>query len=44
MYLHLLEIALNHWLGSIGDTKEFRFAFRSKIKWNYIFRQLTVDE
>ena len=36
MYLHLFEIALYPWLGSIGDTTEFHFAFRSKVTRNYI--------
>ena len=37
IYLHLFEIAICLWLGSIGDTTEFQFAFRSKITWNFIF-------
>ena len=37
MNLHLFEIAIYSWLGSIGDTTEFQVTFRCKIKWNYIF-------
>ena len=32
MYPHLFEIAIYFWLGSIGDTIEFQFAFRSKLR------------
>ena len=41
MYLHLFEIVLYPWLGSVGDTTEFLFASRSKITRNSILRQLT---
>ena len=37
IYLHLFEIAINLWLGSIRGTTEFQFAFRNKITRNYIF-------
>ena len=37
MYLRSFDIAIYLWLGSLGDTTEFYFAFRSKITWNYIF-------
>ena len=37
LYLHLFEIAIYLWLGFIGDTTKFLFAFRRKIWWNYIF-------
>ena len=39
VYLHLFEIAIYLWLGSIGDTKGFQFVFRSKITWNYVFEE-----
>ena len=34
--IRLFEIAIYLWLGSIGDTTEFQFAFRVKITWNRI--------
>ena len=37
VYLHLFKIAIYLWLGSIGNTTEFQFAFHSKIRWNSIF-------
>ena len=37
MYLLLFKIAVYLWIGSIGDTTEFQFAFHSKIMQNYIF-------
>ena len=37
VYLHLFEIAIYLWLGFIGDTTEFLFAFCCKIWWNSIF-------
>ena len=36
-YLNSFEIAIYSWLGSNGDTTEFRFAFHGIITWNYIF-------
>ena len=33
----LIEVAIHIWLGSIGNTTEFQFAFRIKIWWKYIF-------
>ena len=39
VYLHLFEIAIYLWLGSIGDTKGFQFVFRNKITWNYVFEE-----
>ena len=38
MYFHLSEIAIYLWLGSVEDTKEFQFAFHSRITQNYIFQ------
>ena len=43
MYLHLFEIAIYLWLGSIGDTKEFQMLFIVKLREIIYFRQLTVD-
>ena len=38
MNLHLFEMnAIDLWLGYIGDTTEFQFAFRSKSTRNCIF-------
>ena len=37
MYLHLLEIAMYIWLGSIKGITEFQFAFCNKITRNNIF-------
>ena len=34
--IRLFESAIYLWLGSIGDTTEFQFAFRVKITWNCI--------
>ena len=36
MFSHC-KIAIYLWLGSIGNTTEFQFAFHSKIRWNSIF-------
>ena len=44
MYLHLLEIAIYLWLGSIGDTTEFQMPFIVKLREIIYFRQLIVDE
>ena len=37
VYLHLFEIAMYLWFGSIRGTTKFQFTFRSKITRNYIF-------
>ena len=44
MYLHLFEIAIYLWLGSIGDTTEFQMPFIVKLREIIYFRQLIVDE
>ena len=43
MYLHLFEMAIDLWLGYIGDTTEFQFAFRSKSTRNCIFEANNFD-
>ena len=44
MHFHLFEIAIYLWLESIGDTKEFQFAFVVKLCEIIFLRQLTMEE
>ena len=44
MHFHLFEIAIYLWLESIGDTKEFQFAFVVKLYEIIFLRQLTMEE
>ena len=36
-YPNLFKVTIYLWLGSIGNTTEFQFAFCHKIRWNSIF-------
>ena len=36
-YPNLFKVMIYLWLGSIGNTTEFQFAFCHKIRWNSIF-------